>query len=143
MRKATAVFCDDGLDNGEVFAEGPAVPTSSRPVSREYPATSAATMAANLRPTRPGCCCSIAKLPRRHHLAEPDAVRPDGVHRHGVRHIRAQISQVADLAGMAGIGIGMHPAKIRSRCRTDRYGLAASRAAPPKTTLPPEYDWNV
>jgi hypothetical protein len=31
------------------------VPTSSRPMSREYPATSAATMAANRRPTRAGC----------------------------------------------------------------------------------------
>jgi hypothetical protein len=36
-------------------------------VSREYPNTSAGTMAANLRSTRTGCSCSMAKLPRRHH----------------------------------------------------------------------------
>jgi hypothetical protein len=38
-----------------------AVPTSSSPISRKYPATSAASIADNLRPTRLGCTSAMAR----------------------------------------------------------------------------------
>src|SRR6185503_2495133 len=41
-----------------------AVPTPSRLMSREYPATSAATIAANLHPTLPGYASAMARDPR-------------------------------------------------------------------------------